>query len=87
MFRLLVLKIVPSNLSPLYKGGFYLGCTECYSPPLHPKQWDSVHAFLPFIVVYQDTMLARSKEREKLIPHAADIGILVNKGKQNIVPS
>jgi hypothetical protein len=77
MFRLLVLKIVPGNLSPLYKGGFYLGCTECYSPPLHPKQWDSVHAFLPFIVVYQDTMLARSKEREKLIPHAADIGILV----------
>jgi hypothetical protein len=32
-------------------------------------------------------MLARSKEREELIPHAADIGILVNKGKQNIVPS
>ncbi len=32
-------------------------------------------------------MLARSKEREELIPHVADIGILVNKGKQNIVPS
>jgi hypothetical protein len=32
-------------------------------------------------------MLARSKEREELIPHAAAIGILVNKGNQNIVQS